>query len=164
MLLRHSAAGLAELVRSGSVAEALLEQMLIRHGQRPSPGEVRSWQRSLPLLAQDLVQAGLADVEVLVEYVYTAQGFEYDWSGVIIGPDLVWRDDHWVAVRSANRDPAFRNMAKVSDEQFDRLVRNVYKVLLTRGMIGTVIYSADPETRAMLRSLAGLPKTSAGQW
>ena len=27
--------------------------------------------------------------------VYTAQGFEYDWSGVIIGPDLVWRSDHW---------------------------------------------------------------------
>ena len=24
--------------------------------------------------------------------VYTAQGFEYDWNGVIIGPDLVWRD------------------------------------------------------------------------
>lgn len=25
--------------------------------------------------------------------VYTAQGFEYDWSGVIIRPDLVWRTD-----------------------------------------------------------------------
>jgi hypothetical protein len=29
--------------------------------------------------------------------VYTAQGFEYDWSGVILGPDLVWRGDRWVA-------------------------------------------------------------------
>ena len=28
--------------------------------------------------------------------VYTAQGFEYDYSGVIMGPDLVWRDDRWV--------------------------------------------------------------------
>jgi len=68
MLLRHSAAGLAEFSANGSAAEAMLEQMLIRHGQRPSPAEVRSWQRSLPLLAQDLVQAGLGDVEVLVEY------------------------------------------------------------------------------------------------
>jgi hypothetical protein len=68
MLLRHSAAGLAEISANGSAAEAMLEQMLIRHGQRPSPAEVRSWQRSLPLLAQDLVQAGLGDVEVLVEY------------------------------------------------------------------------------------------------
>ena len=86
--------------------------------------------------------------------VYTAQGFEYDWNGVIIGPDFVWRDDRWVAVRGASRDPNFRSLTKVSDQQFDRLVRNVYKVLLTRGMIGTVIYSVDPETRAMLRNLA----------
>jgi hypothetical protein len=85
--------------------------------------------------------------------VYTAQGFEYDWNGVIIGPDLVWRDGRWVAVRDANKDPDFRSRTKVTDHEFEQLVRNVYKVLLTRGMIGTVIYSADPETRAMLRSL-----------
>ncbi len=86
--------------------------------------------------------------------VYTAQGFEYDWNGVIIGPDLVWRGDGWQAVRSANRDPDFRSRAKVDDTEFDRLIRNVYKVLLTRGMVGTVIYSPDPETRDLLRSLA----------
>jgi uncharacterized protein len=85
--------------------------------------------------------------------VYTAQGFEYDWSGVIFGPDLVWRTDRWVAVRDANRDPDFKNRAKVSDEEFDALVRNVYKVLLTRGMMGTFIYSTDVETREFLRSL-----------
>jgi uncharacterized protein len=85
--------------------------------------------------------------------VYTAQGFEYDWNGVIIGPDLVWRDGGWVAVRDANKDPDLRSRTKVTDHEFERLVRNVYKVLLTRGMIGTVIYSPDPETRAMLRSL-----------
>lgn len=85
--------------------------------------------------------------------VYTAQGFEYDWNGVIIGPDLVWRGDGWQAVRSANRDPDFRSRAKVDDLEFDRLIRNVYKVLLTRGMVGTVICSPDPETRDLLRSL-----------
>jgi DUF2075 family protein len=41
----------------------------------------------------------------------------------------------------------------VSDAEFDRLVRNVYKVLLTRGMRGTLIYSTDEETRALLRAL-----------
>lgn len=85
--------------------------------------------------------------------VYTAQGFEYDWNGVIIGPDLVWRDDRWVLIRSANKDPNFRSRATVTDPQFDRLIRNVYKVLLTRGMMGTLIYSADAETRAVLQSL-----------
>ena len=85
--------------------------------------------------------------------VYTAQGFEYDYAGVILGPDLVWRDDRWVAVRGANKDPDFRNRTKVSDQAFDRLVRNVYKVLLTRGMRGVAIYSPDEESRDYLRGL-----------
>ena len=85
--------------------------------------------------------------------VYTAQGFEYDWNGVIIGPDLVWRDRGWVAIRKASKDPNFRSRTTVTDLEFERLIRNVYKVLLTRGMIGTVICSPDDETRAMLRSL-----------
>lgn len=85
--------------------------------------------------------------------VYTAQGFEYDWSGVIIGPDLVARDGRLVARRDMNRDPDFRNRKRVPDLEFDRLVRNVYKVLLTRGMVGTVLYSTDPETQSMLRQL-----------
>lgn len=94
--------------------------------------------------------------------VYTAQGFEYDWSGVLLGPDLVWRTDRWVVVRSANKDPDFRNRAKVSDDEFERLVRNVYKVLLTRGMIGTVITSVDPETQQMLEDLIGPVRGSVG--
>jgi hypothetical protein len=94
--------------------------------------------------------------------VYTAQGFEYDWSEVILGPDLVWRDGHVRSVRSANKDPEFRNHKKVSDEDFDRLVRNVYKVLLTRGMVGTVIYSTDLTTREALRHLVREP--AAAPW
>lgn len=85
--------------------------------------------------------------------IYTAQGFEYDWNGVIIGDDLVWRDSRWMARREFNKDPDFRNHNAVDDETFDQRVRNVYKVLLTRGMIGTLVYSTDPETRAMLRGL-----------
>ncbi|MGI5403768.1 DNA/RNA helicase domain-containing protein [Streptomyces sp. CA-135486] len=83
--------------------------------------------------------------------VYTAQGFEYDWSGVIIGPDLVWRTDRWLTVRSASKDPVFKK--STADADVDRLIRNTYKVLLTRGMVGTVIYSTDPETQDKLREL-----------
>ncbi len=85
--------------------------------------------------------------------VYTAQGFEYDWNGVIIGPDLVWRTDSWVTIRSQNKDPDFRSLTRVPEHEFARLVRNVYKVLLTRGMVGTLIYSVDPETQQMLDGL-----------
>lgn len=87
--------------------------------------------------------------------VYTAQGFEFDYAGVIFGPDLVWRGSEWMSVRSANRDPDFRSAARVSDAQFDRLVRNVYKVLLTRGLRGVAIYSTDEQTRDHLRALVG---------
>ncbi len=92
--------------------------------------------------------------------VYTAQGFEYDWNGVIIGPDLVWRHGGMVSQRKQNKDPDFRDSRRVSDGDFDRLVRHVYKVLLTRGMVGTVIYSVDPETRHFLRTLVEVRPTS----
>ncbi|MEU9517995.1 DUF2075 domain-containing protein [Streptomyces sp. NPDC048224] len=85
--------------------------------------------------------------------VYTAQGFEYDWSGVIIGPDLLWRGDRWVTDRTASKDPVFKK--STADVDVDRLIRNTYKVLLTRGMVGTVVWSTDPETRTKLRQLVG---------
>ena len=85
--------------------------------------------------------------------IYTAQGFEYDWNGVIFGPDLVWRTDHWETVRRANKDPDFRNTNSVSDSQFHALVLNVYKVLLTRGMVGTTLFSVDAETQQLFSHL-----------
>ncbi len=82
--------------------------------------------------------------------VYTAQGFEYDYSGVIMGPDLVWRSGRWVA----RPQHSFDTQVKRADgDQFDRAVRNTYKVLLTRGMRGTLVYSTDPETQELLSSL-----------
>jgi len=84
--------------------------------------------------------------------VYTAQGFEYDWNGVIFGPDLVWRTDRWVGVASGSKDPAMRG---VDAETFQQLVRNTYKVLLTRGLVGSVIYSVDQETQHHLSALVG---------
>ena len=84
--------------------------------------------------------------------VYTAQGFEYDWSGVIIGPDLIARHGRTITVRDANKDPEFRKRS-VTDLQYERHIRNIYKVLLTRGMVGTVIYAVDPQTREFLAEL-----------
>ena len=82
--------------------------------------------------------------------VYTVQGFEYDWNGVIIGPDLVWRDDRWVAVPSGSKDPAMRG---IDSSNYERLIKNTYKVLFTRGLIGTYLFSTDPETQNYLINL-----------
>ena len=84
--------------------------------------------------------------------VYTAQGFEYDWSGVIVGPDLIARQGRTVTVREANKDPEFKKRS-VTDLQYDRNIRNIYKVLLTRGMAGTVIFAVDLQTREFLAEL-----------
>lgn len=82
--------------------------------------------------------------------VYTAQGFEYDYSGVIMGPDLVWRTDHWEARPEFSHDTAVKRGDR---DQFEGAVKNTYKVLLTRGMLGTMVLSTDPETQDLLRSL-----------
>ena len=65
----------------------------------------------------------------------------------------MWRTDRWVAVRSANRDPDFRNTKRVSDAEFDLLVRNVYKVLLTRGLRCVSLHSTDAQTQRFLEQL-----------
>ncbi|MFI7708656.1 DNA/RNA helicase domain-containing protein [Nonomuraea sp. NPDC049480] len=85
--------------------------------------------------------------------IYTAQGFEYDWNGVILGPDLTVQDGRLVTLRGENKDPAFKSQRAVPDTDFDLLVRHVYKVLLTRGMRGTVIYAMNPELRSFLAGL-----------
>ena len=82
--------------------------------------------------------------------VYTAQGFEYDYGGVILGDDLVWRGNRWEARPEHNKDNQVRRAAP---DDFDRAVRNTYKVLLTRGMRGALLFSTDPETQALLRGL-----------
>ena len=69
---------------------------------------------------------------------------------VIFGPDLVWRSGVWVAERSGSKDPAMRGIAP---EHFETLVKNTYKVLLTRGLVGTLIFSVDEETQQYFKSL-----------
>jgi hypothetical protein len=82
--------------------------------------------------------------------VYTAQGLEYDDAGVILGPDLVRRGDHWEAHPEESRDPA---MTGVGAEEYFDLARNIYRVLMTRGMRSCRLYSTDEETQEFLASL-----------
>lgn len=79
--------------------------------------------------------------------VHNVQGFEFAWTGVIIGPDLVWRTDRWVACPEENQDTSLR---RLDDRAVDKHIRRTYGVLLSRSRKGTIIYSTDPETRQML--------------
>ncbi|MFI0469649.1 DNA/RNA helicase domain-containing protein [Saccharopolyspora sp. 5N102] len=81
-----------------------------------------------------------------------AQEFEYDWAGVIFGEDLMFREKHgWRAQQGKTRE---RSLQNTSPSFFDRLGRNTYKVLMTRGMQGVCLHSVAPETNEFLRHFA----------
>lgn len=83
--------------------------------------------------------------------VYTAQGFEYDWAGVIWGRDLVYRPrDGWVGQPEHSRDSVVRRERDLS--AFTRLVKQTYRVLLTRGLQGCAVYFQDAMTRDFVLS------------
>ncbi|MGX9884248.1 DNA/RNA helicase domain-containing protein [Streptomyces sp. NPDC002276] len=91
--------------------------------------------------------------------IHGAAGFEFDWCGVLLGPDFVHRDGRWITVRSGNQSTLLRTKA-LPDAEADRLIRNAYRILLTRAAQGVVLCSTDPETRQALRALA--PGTASG--
>jgi hypothetical protein len=84
--------------------------------------------------------------------VYTAQGFEFDYVGVIVGPDLVYRpmDGGWVGQPEQSHDRVVRR--GVSSAEFTRYVKSTYRVLLTRGLRGCYVYFMDTPTRDFLLS------------
>ncbi len=82
--------------------------------------------------------------------IYTAQGFEFDYVGVIIGEDLVYNFEKqtWEGHPEKSSD----SMAKRSKEQYLELVKNTYRVLLTRGMKGCYVFFIDKDTEKFVRS------------
>ena len=82
--------------------------------------------------------------------VYTAQGFEFDYVGVIWGHDLTYRfaEQRWVGNKSASRD----GVVKRSGDRFADLVKNTYRVLLSRGLKGCYVVFLDRETENFVRS------------
>jgi len=81
--------------------------------------------------------------------IYTAQGFEFDYIGVIIGPDLRYDKytDSLYGDITATKDPTLKKDPK----NFDNYVKNIYRVLLTRGMLGCYVFFVDKETELFFR-------------
>jgi hypothetical protein len=97
---RRSAASLLRLVSpSGSPMERQLSGIIADHlrvmtRRAPSAAERRSWDRSLPILAHDLVEAGLGQVEMLVEYQLPLTSKRAD--AVLAGVDHAGADTYMV--------------------------------------------------------------------
>jgi DUF2075 family protein len=82
--------------------------------------------------------------------IYTAQGFEFDFVGVIFGKDLRYDLDkqQWIGDPSESYDSVVRK----SKGRFLDLVKNTYRVLLSRGMKGCYVCFLDKDTERFFRS------------
>jgi hypothetical protein len=78
------------------LSEDLAEHLRMTAGIGTSPAERRSWDRSLPILAFDLVQAGLSQVEMLIEYQLPLTSKRVDV--VLAGQDRRTGGDAYVVV------------------------------------------------------------------
>ncbi|GAB3844790.1 DNA/RNA helicase domain-containing protein [Nesterenkonia populi] len=90
--------------------------------------------------------------------IHTLQGYDLNYAGIIVGPDLRYDPDEqelWFDRKSFfDKRAIYRNKHKGRDWTHEELlewVRNIYYVLLTRGRRGTFMYVCDEYLRDYLR-------------
>jgi len=90
--------------------------------------------------------------------IHTIQGYDLNYAGVIIGNDIGYdpvlkkvflRRDSYFDKKGKENNPVLG--IEYSDDDVLHFVLNIYKVLLTRGIMGTFVYVCDPDLREFLR-------------
>ena len=86
--------------------------------------------------------------------IHTCQGMEFEYVGVIIGNDLKYRNGKIVTDQSAisESDNTSKIRSCKDSQKADTLIRNTYRVLLSRGMKGCYIYCEDKALRDYLKN------------
>ncbi|MHB9004187.1 MAG: DNA/RNA helicase domain-containing protein [Coriobacteriia bacterium] len=107
-----------------------------------------------------------ADSVDQVGCIHTCQGLEFDYVGVIVGDDMRLNGDGLFTdfTKRAKTDKALngiKKLARADPERAariaDELIRNTYRVLMTRGMKGCYVFCTDSALADHLRSL--MPST-----
>lgn len=92
--------------------------------------------------------------------IHTCQGLEVDYIGVIIGDDLIVRNGRVItnpAKRSKNDSSVkgyksrFKSDPEKTMAELDKIIKNTYRTLMTRGMKGCYVYCVDEETGEYLK-------------
>jgi DUF2075 family protein len=93
--------------------------------------------------------------------IHTCQGLEVDFVGVIIGPDLIYRDGQ-VLVDPTKRSKddksilGYKKLLQMNESYGKQLLRtiikNTYRTLMTRGMKGCYIYCTDDQLSQYIKS------------
>ncbi len=93
--------------------------------------------------------------------IHTCQGLEVDYIGVIVGPDMVIRNGKIVTnpAQRARSDASTKTYKRLYEKEpvmgpafVDRIIKNTYRTLMTRGMKGCYLYFTDKETEAYFRT------------
>jgi DUF2075 family protein len=88
--------------------------------------------------------------------IHTCQGLELDYVGVIVGNDLIVRNGKIITQpkERAGTDKSihgwkslFREKPDATMARLDRIIKNTYRTLMTRGQKGCYVYFVDDETR-----------------
>ncbi|MET1248454.1 DUF2075 domain-containing protein [Sporolactobacillus sp. STCC-11] len=114
------------------------------------------WDRSKPTEKQ--AWAERADTIDEVGSVYTVQGFDLNYAGVILGPSVTYDEDNdQITIRIENYEDgaAFvkRDDLKNLEAIKEQIILNSINVLMTRGVCGLYIYASDPNLRHRLMLL-----------
>lgn len=72
---------------------------------------------------------------------------EFDYCGVIIGNDLKIDDNNLFASYKYYKDTAGKSNLKNKPEELLKFIKNIYKILLSRGQKGTYIFIRDIKLR-----------------
>ena len=87
--------------------------------------------------------------------IHTAQGLEFDYIGVLIGNDLRFDKASGKIITDRtkiSKDDKSSGIRSAKDDVAERLIKNTYKTLLTRGQKGCFIYCEDKVLADYIRS------------
>ena len=153
-----------------AMREALREKNAVNNKSRMVAGYCYDWVSKNDLSQTDIVLPGGfraqwnfantptfaidADSFEQVGCIHTTQGLEFDYVGVIIGKDLVYRDGKVQTdyTKRANTDKSLKGIRTTHNYALaDRIIRNTYRTLMSRGQKGCFIYCEDDELRTYIR-------------
>lgn len=87
--------------------------------------------------------------------IHTIQGYDLNYAGVIIGPEVSYDDVKGEIVVDKSKYLDFNGRRAISNlEELEIYIKNIYKTLLTRGLYGTYVYAVDEKLRNYLKRFA----------
>lgn len=83
--------------------------------------------------------------------IHTIQGFDLNYTGLIIGNELRYDLDKEEFYIDKKHYHDHQGRASASDEELLEYILNIYKTMMTRGMLGTYIYACDDGLRTYFK-------------